>query len=619
MNDRQILPFERNRYYTGKMLTSSDFRTEQGYMNHKRRFFNHMVLGEGIVCGCSVFSLDDLSILVESGVAIDGLGREVVLESAVVQKLSAIKGFEELTKDTASLCLRYREEEVQSVYSVHQQEGAKEYEYNHIREGYELYLVDAVQSGREFRMESEFLTEGELFRCADYRISVIMPAAVCSGQEVRLTVRVEKLTDEDRELSYSAILQLPAFLAQENGQQLELAVEKQRLNRGGFIEKCYWLKVLDTEVSDTDIILKGGSVEAAIDEEKVEWDGGFTLRIAVTAIGPEELVTKEIGKLNLEMQNMTEARDYIHLADLKLTRTESAYLIEEIVEKGIKHYLYLPVQEKRRREYLAWFRNPAQEMKERQGPAQKSRQSGEGQDWRRLPAIKSGILEIPLGDRTKKGEIYYSGEIMHGLGKGNVAVQIGYEYLEEGRADGANIRNTVYGSHALFGGDRSFVPDVETAVKVLNDKGSFIAAVKLRGAVNALVLSFRWTAVRYPADAEDGLGEENVLQGIAAQTPTVVLGTRESYYFAVRFTNMESCSLGYELTESGSGEISADGVYTAPGRPGVYEIHIYCTDKPFVNTYAYAIVKNKLPFRENMIQKKETPEKIGPGEEGHGI
>lgn len=608
MNDRQILPFERNRYYTGKMLTSADFRTEQGYMNHKRRFFNHMVLGEGIVCGCSVFSLDDLSILVESGVAIDGLGREVVLESAVVQKLSAIKGFEELTKDTAALCLRYREEEVQSVYSVHQQEGAKEYEYNHIREGYELYLEDAAQSGREFCLESEFLTEGELFRCTDYRISVIMPARVCSGQEVRLTVRIEKLSDEDRELSYSAILQLPAFLAQENGHQLELIVEKQRLHRGSSMERHYWLRVLGTEASDTDIILNSATVEASIDGEAIGWDNGFTMRIAVAAIGPEELVTGEIGKLNLEMQNMTEARDYIHLADLKLTKTENAYLIEEVVEKGIKHYLYLPAQEERRREYLAWFRNPAQEKVNRQEPAKSGRQNSAGEDRSRLPETKSGILEIPLGDKTKKGEIYYSGEIMHGLGKGNVAVQIGYEYLEEGRADGANVRNTVYGSYALFGGDHSFVPDVETAVKVLNDKGSFIAAVKLRESLNTLVLSFRWTAVRYSADAGEGMGEENVLQGIAAQTPTVVLGTKESYYFAVRFTNMESCSLGYELTESGSGEISADGVYTAPGRPGVYEIHIYCTDKPFVNTYAYAIVK-----------KKEAPEKNRPEEEGHGI
>ena len=39
--------------------------------------------------------------------------------------------------------------------------------------------------------------------------------------------------------------------------------------------------------------------------------------------------------------------------------------------------------------------------------------------------------------------------------------------------------------------------------------------------------------------------------------------------------------------------MTADGIYTAPAREGVYEIRIYCTDRPLVCTYAYAIVKKK--------------------------
>jgi hypothetical protein len=49
----------------------------------------------------------------------------------------------------------------------------------------------------------------------------------------------------------------------------------------------------------------------------------------------------------------------------------------------------------------------------------------------------------------------------------------------------------------------------------------------------------------------------------------------------------------YELTENGSGEITSDGIYTAPAKPGVYEIRIYCTDMPVITTYAYAIVEKK--------------------------
>ena len=75
MKNSELIPFERNRYYTGKMLTTADFEAEQAYMNNKRRFLNQMVTGSGIVCGLSVISLDDLSLMIESGMAIDDTGR----------------------------------------------------------------------------------------------------------------------------------------------------------------------------------------------------------------------------------------------------------------------------------------------------------------------------------------------------------------------------------------------------------------------------------------------------------------------------------------------------------------------------------------------------------------
>ncbi len=56
---------------------------------------------------------------------------------------------------------------------------------------------------------------------------------------------------------------------------------------------------------------------------------------------------------------------------------------------------------------------------------------------------------------------------------------------------------------------------------------------------------------------------------------------------------MEPTSLTYEMTETGSGEITADGVYTAPNKAGVYEIKISCTDIPSICTYAYAIVEKR--------------------------
>ena len=65
MKNSELIPFNRNRYYKGKMLTSADFEAEQLYMNNKRRFLNNVMYGSGIVCGFGVYSLDDLSLFID--------------------------------------------------------------------------------------------------------------------------------------------------------------------------------------------------------------------------------------------------------------------------------------------------------------------------------------------------------------------------------------------------------------------------------------------------------------------------------------------------------------------------------------------------------------------------
>ena len=49
MGNNQILPFERNRYYVGKLLTSADFQAEQNYGNNKRQFLNEMTFETAII------------------------------------------------------------------------------------------------------------------------------------------------------------------------------------------------------------------------------------------------------------------------------------------------------------------------------------------------------------------------------------------------------------------------------------------------------------------------------------------------------------------------------------------------------------------------------------------
>lgn len=591
MISNPLFPFERNRYYAGKMLTSADFAAEQGYVNDKRRFLNTVMFGSGIVCGCNVYSLDDLSIFVESGLAIDRLGREIVVDTSVVKKLSAISGFEAVNGNRLTLCLKYKEEAVHPVYSVKQQGSTSEYEYNRIQEGYELFLMDTAEAKNYFEMESEFLTRDVLYQDGDYEVQLILPATVCRNRFVKVQLKATKTSAADVPFSFEGRLQVPSFLTAEGTHSLEISLPTMRLMENESISQEYWVFVQDALTTETSLILKKGSMRVRGEEK--ERDSDFSMKVLISDVSPRELVDRELGKVSLELQNMGNVQDFICLADISLLRTEGAYIIEHIEEKSVKKYIEAPAQNVARSEYLDFFRGT-----ERLGTGLQKEESVHLPQMRDLlqeskMQLATGTLEIPVGGQAKAGEVFYSGEVMHGLGAGAVYVEIGQEFLDEDRVRGANTKSTVFGKTELFAEAGKPMPKAETAVKVLNDKGSFIAAVSFAADTDCLMLSFRWVAVKFAANdiREDEIGLEK--QWIEAETPTVVLGTRESYYFGVRFHEMEKCSIGYQVSEEDGGQISVDGVYTAPNKEGVFEIKIYCIDRPFICTFAYAIVKKK--------------------------
>lgn len=595
MNNTQLYPFERNRYYPKKRLSSADYTAEQAYFNNKRRFLNGLMYGSGIVCGLGVFSLDDLSLLVESGVAIDGMGREIVVETSDVKKLSALEGFEDLKSNEASLCLRYKEEPVHKVYAIDQSDPENEFQYNRVREGYEIFLMDTADIPAAFDLDTEFLAQGQLLSSDHYRITYQMPNTVSRGRLVRAKVIVSKISDADVKLSYRGVLQIPVFVTEEGTSELLIDITDINLSMGESVSFDYWIRVLDTPAEESNIILKTGSAAGYENGRQVTVPTNITIKVLLSDQKPRELVNYAIGRVNLEMKSLGNQGDFIRLADLKLVRTDSAYIIESIEERASKHYVTAPVQEMMRGDFMEYFVRELGLGPERGIPLPVRSEiplpKPEGAFG--APEIATGVLEIPLGENARRGDIRYSSEIMHGLGKGNVYVDVGYEYLSMDKSLGMNAKSTIYGYPGIFADDQRTVVHAETAVRVLSDKGSFIVGIRLLDNIDFLVLTYRWVAIKFPNGNDLGVTEDYEGKSISPETPTVRMATKESHYFGVRFTNMEKCSVTYEMTEAGTGEVTSDGVYTAPAKPGVYEIRIYCTDMPVICTYAYAIVEKK--------------------------
>lgn len=81
------------------------------------------------------------------------------------------------------------------------------------------------------------------------------------------------------------------------------------------------------------------------------------------------------------------------------------------------------------------------------------------------------------------------------------------------------------------------------------------------------------------------------LGSITALSPERPLKPKETHSLRVDFNNMEACPLRYELTGWDSGSIDTDGLYTAPGREGSFEIRVTCPEHPQISTFAYITVQ----------------------------
>ena len=71
--------FRRVHYYVGQPLTADDLAAEQAYHRGKRHLQNRLLLGMGIAAGLKCHWSRRRGLIVEPGVAIDCMGREIVV------------------------------------------------------------------------------------------------------------------------------------------------------------------------------------------------------------------------------------------------------------------------------------------------------------------------------------------------------------------------------------------------------------------------------------------------------------------------------------------------------------------------------------------------------------
>ncbi|MBO7743581.1 hypothetical protein I8J29_05200 [Paenibacillus sp. MWE-103] len=248
-------PFERNRYYSGKLMTVRDFQTEQSYLNEKRHMLNRLVHGCGIAYGLQAEALsasaDNRGLLIRAGVAIDGCGREIVVSRDYDQltDISKLNGYPAETNGgkTLYLLLHYEECARERMHpKAHVASCCCEAcEANKILEGFSLSVSAAAPDAGE-GVCSLMRDTRVIFQDANVTIERSAPSAVRPGEvfEVALTLTTQRKIDGSPRYLIADRTTFPLAMIHSDDPAFAL---DQGMAKGSRLEKRYTVRVETSE------------------------------------------------------------------------------------------------------------------------------------------------------------------------------------------------------------------------------------------------------------------------------------------------------------------------------------------------------------------------------------
>ena len=195
-----------------------------------------------------------------------------------------------------------------------------------------------------------------------------------------------------------------------------------------------------------------------------------------------------------------------------------------------------------------------------------------------------GVAEISLGIGGAAGKCFYSEEIIHGLGTGAVIVTVGAVNPQKAG------REIVYGTRDIFPEEKGEV-NVETAVKLQVDRGSFRIGIRCLEDVDAKKLTVYWMAVRAQ---EDVLETKRSSMSIRPNLPRIRV--RETLNLEALIDGEPSGMVCWAVKDDSGGSINENGLYTAPNQPGIYEIWATSMEDESLHASVYVIVVEDAPW-----------------------
>ncbi|XOK59536.1 hypothetical protein ACJ7K1_23615 [Paenibacillus elgii] len=540
MKKSRFFPFERNRYFYGKLLTVRDFESEQKYFNDKRRLLNRLLFGSGVVAGLQVVAVDDKSVSVQSGLALDGLGREITVSSPVTLKLSMMEGFN--NNDYAKnvyLCIAYDEKGKEPVHAVTNSSARPDEisEYNRVVEGYRLFIRENAPEPAQFEWNEFALATAVLYDDGHVRVLQTVPRYVTEGETFEARLRVEKtlqtppITFEYEPLGGLFPLMEDSCCSTAGKIRVDVPAD----NKSDDFVVRWPVRAAGSAGEKGDFGSKPGTAVLTIGDRRIQVESACSQTIEIVA-DAEEKLWEAYAARSMDEALGSPAEPEVVLAKISLLQMGPSYVIDHVTPLPFNELIanspLLGILARRTgssspsggSDRAAFTAGASVRQLGADEPPQFSvgyrADKGHFDFTLGLPQqrsahqeIGSGVVDLPLaGGIVKSGMIsfgkqersYYTDEISHGLGPGQVMVTVGLEMADNDMIpDLLNVNESIfYGASDVFQGSDYDIglPKVSVGTVVYPRRGTFRIGLKLLSPAEGSSLRLRWWAVRSNKD-----------------------------------------------------------------------------------------------------------------------
>ena len=578
MKNLNYFPFARSRYFYGKLLTVDDFETEQKYMNDKRRMVNRFLHGSGVVCGMNVVRVDDRTISVEMGLALDFAGREIVVDAPVIRKLDMIDGYDESAGEDGYLylCIEYAEEDTEPVHSIagSTARGTGEVEYNKVSEGYRIFFTAQEPEHEGFTTANHYRDTKTVYWGNGIRIKQCLNRFLAAGGEAVLTVLVENMGQQQSfAFDYDVAL---TCLEHEGKDRVRVHFDERDFPKAGRYRLDIPLTTLPVHsaeggaqvVSDSLSLTVGGRSVAA------QAAGGNLCR--VLSGSAEGAVMDQYYRTAMEEIVRNTYQQSIYLAKIALIQAGPSYYIESVENMPFRQYVFNGSLAAAMNDLILAKLDRLEQERPGAAPIPAAAPAPAA-----LRNVASGSVVVNLGIGGVEGQRFFSQEIAHGLGLGPVHIGLGAAW------DIHDDSPIICGSPEIFDEEGGEV-HAELAAKVDVTKGTFVVGLRLIAPTSARHVRIHWTAVRDTKEAVHDREQRRIF----IRPDVCELEVRETCYFQALFENVSDQRVRWSVKEPQGGEIDENGLYTAPNTVGVYEIVAESLAHPELRASTYVVVRD---------------------------